>query len=84
MTEEIYFVIKDQLLQLINECLKMGEFPSSIKITKVIPIHKKGKKEDISNYRPISITSTMSKIIEKVIKARLIEFFKLWAYQYGF
>ena len=82
--KEIYFVIKDQLLQLINECLKIGEFPSSIKITKVIPIHKKGKKEDISNYRPISITSTISKIIEKVIKARLIEFLELSAYQYGF
>ena len=40
----------------------------------VIPIHKKGSKEDISNYRPISILSTFSKVFEKLINGFLINY----------
>lgn len=42
-----------------------------MKLAKVIPIFKKGEKEDANNYRPISITSSFSKIYEKVFLNRL-------------
>ena len=42
-----------------------GVFPEVNKIAKIIPIHKKGSTKDVNNYRPISLLSTFSKIIEK-------------------
>jgi hypothetical protein len=47
-----------------------------MKIAKIIPIFKKGDKEDASNYRPISITSSFSKVYEKVFLNRLQSHFE--------
>ena len=47
---------------LYKKCFCAGYFPDSIKITKVIPIYKNGIKDNIENYRPISILSILSKI----------------------
>ena len=44
-----------------------GQFPSVLKIAKVIPIHKKQPRVDYTNYRPISLLSNIEKIIEKVV-----------------
>ena len=41
-----------------------GQFPSVLKIAKVIPIHKKQSKGDYTNYRPISLLSNIEKVIE--------------------
>ena len=45
-----------------------------MKIAKVVPIYKKGDPSDISNYRPISLLSSFSKILEKIIYNRTIKF----------
>jgi len=37
----------------------------------VIPVYKKDDKQDISNYRPISLFTSFSKILEKIIFSRL-------------
>ena len=44
-----------------------GQFPSELKIAKVIPIHKKQLKADYTNYRPISLLSNIEKVIEKLM-----------------
>ena len=45
-----------------------------MKIAKVIPIFKKGDKLDRGNYRPISLLTSFSKILEKLVYSRLIKF----------
>ncbi|KAG8303971.1 hypothetical protein J6590_105301, partial [Homalodisca vitripennis] len=41
-----------------------GTFPAKLKTAVVIPVHKAGDKQEISNYRPISLLSCLSKILE--------------------
>ena len=57
-----------------NSCLKNGPHPDELKIARVIPWHKGGAKFELKNYRPISILSTINKILETIIKQRLITF----------
>ena len=54
--------------------LSNGLFPSILKIAKVIPIFKSREKQTVNNYRPISLLSPFSKVIEKIIKVRLLSF----------
>lgn len=65
------------LCKLINQSFNTGVFPDLLKLAKVIPIYKSGKKTDPGNYRPISILSNLSKIYELCIKMRLLEFFSM-------
>ena len=59
---------------LINRSIIEGTFPDKLKIAKVTPIFKKGKKSDPGNYRPISILPTLSKIYEKHVASQIYEF----------
>ena len=56
------------LTYLFNKCITIGYFPNCLKIAKVIVIHKSGKKNNMGNYRPISLLPQMSKILEKLLK----------------
>ena len=58
-----------------NHCLSEVVFPESFKSAKVVPLHKKGSKMNIDNYRTISILTVLSKLLEKVVYARLESFF---------
>ena len=51
--------------------LSSGTFPSRLKFSEVKPVFKKGDKSDTSNYRPISLLTSFSKIFEKVFYNRL-------------
>ena len=60
-------------LQLIfNLSFKTGSIPSEWKLAHIIPIHKKDDKNDIENYRPISLTCIVSKIFEKCVRDELL------------
>ena len=62
------------LIYLINSSFECGIFPNELKLAKVIPIFKNRDKQEMSNYRPISILSFFSKIFEKTISNHLINF----------
>ena len=73
---------------IINQMLKTGVFPDNLKIAKVVPIYKKGNQYSFSNYRPISILPSISKIFEKVIYNQIYNYFVnnnlFFSSQYGF
>ena len=81
-------VLSAPLTFLFNLSLDNGIFPASLKDAKVIPIFKKGDKELATNYRPISLLNSVSKIFEKVIAARMKDFLDkfniLYDFQFGF
>ena len=76
------------LTNIINSSFESGIFPSQLKIAKVVPIHKNGTKTDVSNFRPISLLSSFSKIFEKTMHNRVSKFLEdnnaLHDMQYGF
>ena len=67
-------LISEPLSIIINKCISNGIFPFKMKIARVTPIFKKGDRKDINNYRPISVLTIFSKILEKCIYNRLIHF----------
>ena len=76
------------LTSLFNNCLEKSIFPDELKIGQITPIHKKGRKDEINNYRPITILNPIAKILEKIICNRLTSFLVsdsiLVPQQYGF
>ena len=76
------------LTALINQSINTGIFPKLLKISKVCPVYKDGEKKLFSNYRPISLLPSFSKVYEKVIFSRMISFITkksiLIENQYGF
>lgn len=66
--------IAEHLADLINLSVSSGIFPSVLKTSIVIPVLKKNDPSDIANYRPISILSVMSKVIERIVFTRIINF----------
>ena len=62
------------LSHIFNLSLLNGKFIDNFKTAKVIPIHKKGSLSIVSNYRPISLLPTMSKILEKIMFERLTSY----------
>ena len=76
------------LEHLINLSLTQGIFPNELKIARVVPIFKSDDPCLLTNYRPISILSVVSKIFEKVMHTRLMKYLNdndvLHKYQFGF
>ena len=61
------------LLGLFNNSWENGNVPQIWREADMIPIHKKGKcKKDVKNYRTISVTSCVGKLMERLINSRLI------------
>ena len=55
----VYELVKKPLLKIFNESVNLGIFPEDVKIAKVTPIFKSGKKGSLTNYRPISVLSCL-------------------------
>ena len=66
----------------------IGIIPTQFKQQFITPIFKKGNKTDPANYRPVSLTSHVIKIFERVIRTQLVEFLEnnklISAKQHGF
>jgi hypothetical protein len=80
--------IKFPLAFIFNLSLSTGQFPDQLKIAKIVPIFKSDDKTNISNYRPIYVLPFISKILEKIMYIRLLDYLKssdiLVPNQFGF
>ena len=66
-------VLSQPLANVINNSISKGVFPDNAKIASVSPIDKQSNdKNKVSNFRPVSVLNTSSKIYESVIKNQLI------------
>lgn len=65
-----------------------GFVPKAWKIAKIVPIHKGGSVSSVENYRPISLISTCSKLLEHIVSKHILTFLNdhdiLFQYQHGF
>ena len=66
-----FTAILAEIVHFLNLCLQQGVFPSSLKIAVIKPIFKAGDKQLFNNYRPISLLTVISKLLEKLIYARI-------------
>ena len=80
--------ILNPITHIINLTFETGIFPTDLKCAKVIPIHKSGDPCLLNNYRPISLLSSFSKILERTMYNKITKFLDanhiLYHHQYGF
>ena len=80
--------ICNPLKKIFNLSFSTGKHPRILKISKTIPIFKKGSRLLVSNYRPISLLSNLNKILEKIVHDRIYKFLEdfqcIYSLQFGF
>jgi hypothetical protein len=69
-------VIAAPLAIIINQSIRSGIVPNSLKIAKITPVHKKDDAHLVTNYRPISLLPALSKVFEKVVYDQLFDYLK--------
>ena len=88
LLKQIAPIIILPLHHLINLSLESGYIPREFKIAKVVPVFKDGDQHDYNNYRPISLLSSFSKLMEKIVARQLVGFLNthnlFYKHQYGF
>ena len=71
-----------------KNCLQTGTFPNNWKKSNVVPIHKKGDKQLLQNYRPVSLLPVCSETFERIVFNPMLEFLEennlLCQHQSGF
>ena len=63
------------LTLIFKSCSKTGQFPSEWKKANVVPVFKKGDKQLVKNYYPISLLSITGNISEKLLYNQMFDFF---------
>ena len=77
LLKSIKYQISEPLSHLFSLSISTGVFPSKLKTSKTIPIFKAGDHTCCDNYRPISLLSSISKILEKVVAIYLVNHLEL-------
>ena len=81
-------IVSEPLSEFVNYSFTLGIFPDILKLAKVVPVFNSGNKRVVTNYRPISLLSSFSKIFEKLLYQRLNTFIDkhsiILPFQFGF
>ena len=67
-------VISEPLASLFSKSMQEASVPSLLKRAAVVPIYKGGDRSDPSNYRPVSLTPILMKIMEKIVCEKMVAF----------
>jgi hypothetical protein len=59
---------------LFNKSLEEGVFPDEWKLAYIVPVYKKDNRQYVENYRPISLLTIISKVLERCVLVRLCEY----------
>ena len=85
---EIVEQISTPLAKFVNLSLEEGIVPSEWKEANITPLFKKGSRNKRENYRPVSLTSVVCKLLETLIRDHMVEFLVkhklINTYQHGF
>ena len=88
MLKFIKFQIAKPLSHFFTLSITTGVFPAKLKVSKIIPIFKAGDHSSCDNYRPISLLSSISKILEKIVANSLVNHLEInnvmYENQFGF
>ena len=71
---ELSMPISKPLSIIFNKSLEEGRIPNDWKMANVKPLHKKGAKNQVSNYRPVSLTVICCKVMERIIRNEMINY----------
>ena len=69
-------VLFSQLMYIFEQSYKLGVFPNEWKNATIVPLFKGGVKENVSNYRPVSLLPIPGKLLERVIHDHIMTFFE--------
>lgn len=89
---EVLFEVREEicepLAKMFNKSMKEGKVSQLSKDAHVTPTYKKGKKSDLGNFRPVSLTNVVGKLMESVIRDEMVNYLEthkiLRDYQHGF
>ena len=88
LIKRVQNVLIEPLTFLMNQSLSTGIFPNELKIYRVKPLYKSDNSSLLSNYRPISVLSSISKVYEYVVFKQLLNYMEcnrlFYTDQYGF
>lgn len=76
--KSVIYNILEPLTYVLNQCILEGVFPTSLKISRIVPIFKKGDPEMPSSYRPISCIPVFAKVFEKILKIQICYYFECY------
>ncbi|CAM4404676.1 unnamed protein product [Lepidochelys olivacea] len=71
--KELAHEIASPLARIFNESVNSGVVPYDWRIANIVPIFKKEKKSDPGNYSPVSLTSVVCKVLEKILKEKVVK-----------
>ena len=67
-------VLAELLCFLINKFISESSFPTDLKKVLISPLYRKRNTEDLTNYRPISVTGALAKMFEQVIRNQINDY----------
>ena len=67
LLKETIHIFKLSITYIINKSFSVGIFPEKLQIAKLVPIYKTWNKDELNNYKSISLLPAFSKVIENLI-----------------
>ena len=85
---ELKLELETSLTEIFNLSISTGVFPEDMKLADILPLFKSGSRTALTNYRPILLLPTISKLLEKLVYSRVYTFLNkndsIFKSQYGF